>query len=217
MYGLPQQTLAQAMTDLRSALTHNTRHISWYQLTIEPHTAFYAKRPKTPQHDQLMDMHLAGQKLLARQQYLAYEVSAYTQNTPCHHNLNYWQFGDYLGIGAGAHSKLTCSKTKIITRQWQVKHPQAYMETKESVAGSRTITEEEKPLEYMMNRLRLPQLLTKDEYQNMTQCNWDDLVATMRRNDLHQWATIDKNSLELSTQGQHFIDEILTWFVPEQV
>lgn len=128
MFGLPQQTLAQALQDLEQAITIQAPHVSWYQLTLEPNTLFARKPPTLPDDDTLWDMQTAGQRLLAKTGFTQYEVSAYAQTgQQCRHNLNYWQFGDYAAIGAGAHAKITNPHTGVVQRYHKYRSPEAYM------------------------------------------------------------------------------------------
>src|SRR5579862_565032 len=129
MYGLPQQSIADALHDIQDALSFEPTHFSWYQLTIEPNTLFHHQPPTLPADDMIWDMQNAGQTLLKNAGFRQYEVSAYAQaNKECLHNRNYWEFGDYLGIGAGAHSKITDTKNGNIIRFSQVKHPKDYLD-----------------------------------------------------------------------------------------
>ena len=170
MFGLPTQTLETALEDLHIAITFHPPHLSWYQLTIEPDTGFYHQQPLLPDDELLWDMQMAGQRYLAEQNYLQYEISAYAKpGQQCQHNLNYWTFGDYLGIGAGAHSKISDATQGTITRQSKQRHPHAYLQsahTSAVIASSTTLSVEEVGLEFMMNALRLsegftPQLFTR--------------------------------------------------------
>ena len=157
MFGLPQQSQEQACADLTTAIDCSPTHISWYQLTIEPNTEFYAKPPATPADDALADMQDAGMQVLASAGYQRYEISAYAQpGKRSRHNLNYWQFGDYLGIGAGAHGKLTMIDTSQIIRTRKTRMPAHYLDKdKNLTAETRTVSQSELPLEFMMNALRL--------------------------------------------------------------
>lgn len=157
MYGLPGQTLDEALADLDTALSFAPPHLSCYQLTLEPNTRFAAFPPELPEADLCADMQDAVEARLAAHGYAHYETSAFAQpGKRCQHNLNYWEFGDYLGIGAGAHSKLT--QHDRVLRQMRWKHPEAYLEQialGEAVQESREIPGEELPGEFMMNTLRL--------------------------------------------------------------
>ena len=158
MHGLPRQTVASGMADVRQAIALAPTHISYYQLTLEPNTLFHARPPTLPNDELLADIEEAGQTLLAEAGYAQYEVSAYARDGfRCAHNLNYWEFGDYVGIGAGAHGKLTLPAEQRILRRARVKNPRDY----QALAGSAAAYEEEAPppreaaFEFMLNALRL--------------------------------------------------------------
>jgi oxygen-independent coproporphyrinogen-3 oxidase len=157
MYGLPQQTLAEALQDMRDALSLEPTHFSWYQLTLEPNTAFYRQPPPLPPDDLLWEMQLTGQDFLNDSGFKQYEVSAYARtHSECQHNRNYWEFGDYLGIGAGAHSKITDHTANEVLRFAQVRHPKDYLEaSKRQALQTRAVTEKDLVFEFMLNALRL--------------------------------------------------------------
>ncbi|WP_442966553.1 radical SAM family heme chaperone HemW [Psychrobacter sp. I-STPA10] len=182
MYGLPSQTVSEAVTDLQQAHTAGATHLSWYQLTIEPNTVFYRQTPVLPDEDMLADIEQAGRAQLIAMGYDNYEVSAWSGQTdkPCRHNLNYWQFGDYLAIGAGAHGKIS-----LQTDKWQAEHlqpsqgiyrfsrsrlPKDYMNFDKApkLVGWQAITDEEMASEFMMNALRLTQGVPKAMYGERT-------------------------------------------------
>ncbi len=172
MFGLPEQTVEMALADLQTAVRFAPSHLSWYELTIEPNTVFYHQSPPLPDEDELWAMQTAGQTDLADQGYFQYEVSAYAKSDRhCQHNLNYWQFGDYLGIGAGAHSKISDAALGSITRLSKQRHPQTYLQSAHSdavVANCTTLTAEEVALEFMMNALRLVKGFTIQEFTENT-------------------------------------------------
>ncbi len=157
MYALPGQRLEEAEADLRAALDYRPAHLSAYHLTLEPHTAFAARPPELPDADLAADMQDSTEAMLAEAGYAHYETSAFAlPGRRCRHNLNYWQFGDYLGIGAGAHSKLSFHDR--IERQARVRHPRDYMEragTPPAIGELRSLSRQDLPLEFMMNALRL--------------------------------------------------------------
>jgi len=155
MHGLPEQTVEEALADLSQAIALKPFHLSWYQLTLEPQTLFYAQPPTLPLDDTLAEIEKQGKDLLASAGLQQYEISAFCQ--PGHeslHNLNYWQFGDYLGIGAGAHGKITDMSLQTVTRYWKEKHPHTYL-NQQFLAGEKIIDDSEMPFEFMMNILRL--------------------------------------------------------------
>ena len=160
MYALPEQDLAGALHDIERALALNPTHISHYQLTLEPNTVFYARPPeRLPDDDSAWDMQMECQSALAAAGFKQYEVSAYARdNRRCQHNLNYWQYGDYLGIGAGAHGKITEGAAQQIRRRDKLKHPRVYLDTVGTPANFGTdemVTADRLPFEFMMNALRL--------------------------------------------------------------
>ncbi len=155
MFGLPQQNLQQSLADIQQALELSPTHLSCYQLTIEPNTLFHHNPPITPGDELLWDMQEQLQAELASKGYSQYEVSAYSKtNRQCQHNLNYWQFGDYLGIGAGAHGKLTLENDSV-SRAWKIKHPNTYIARDNKIGASETVATQQLPFEFMMNALRL--------------------------------------------------------------
>lgn len=178
MHGLPNQSIDNALDDLKTAISLKPDHLSWYQLTIEPNTAFHSKPPKLPQDETLWDIQDQGFKLLAAAGYQQYEISAFSlvgskpaleKNTQCQHNLNYWRFGDYLGIGCGAHGKISDSATGIIQRTVKVKHPKGYLDANRNPLDHLTaVTSDELPFEFMMNQLRLFSSFTLTDYQERT-------------------------------------------------
>lgn len=168
MFGLPNQSIDDALADIRDAIAFEPTHFSWYQLTIEPNTLFYRERPTLPVDDLIWEMQLAGQALLKDQGFQQYEISAYSQTgRNCKHNRNYWEFGDYLGIGAGAHSKITKQETGEIIRFAQVRHPKDYLDAeKRQQFNPASIETKDIIFEFMLNALRLTdgvsmQLFTK--------------------------------------------------------
>lgn len=156
MHGLPQQNIDGALQDLRTAISLGPEHISWYQLTIEPNTVFYNQPPTLPQDDDLWEIYQQGSELLAAEGYVRYEVSAFARDgKQSKHNLNYWQFGDYLGIGAGAHGKITHGESDqlLITRTNKTRLPSDYLKGQKSKQS--TVPDSEQLLEFLMNSLRL--------------------------------------------------------------
>ena len=159
MTGVQTCALPISIEDIETAIALEPKHLSHYQLTIEPNTLFHHKPPTRPDDDQLWEMQLACQESLAKNNYTQYEISAYAkEGYQAQHNLNYWQFGDYLGIGAGAHGKLSNAAEQKITRSWKVKQPQEYLDnatTGQRISGEKTLTGGDASFEFMMNALRL--------------------------------------------------------------
>jgi putative oxygen-independent coproporphyrinogen III oxidase len=159
MYALPDDGLDGALADLRSALEHDPPHLSWYQLTLEPNTAFHRRPPPLPAEDLVLEIERHGRELLAAKGYRRYEVSAYERAGRCVHNVNYWRFGDYLGIGAGAHGKVTLPEERAIERRAKARNPRTYEAaagTARAVAVERIDDPAQVAVEFMMNALRLP-------------------------------------------------------------
>ncbi|MFT2091687.1 radical SAM family heme chaperone HemW [Paraglaciecola sp. 2405UD69-4] len=176
MHGLPKQSLDDALFDLKTAISQKPPHLSWYQLTIEPNTQFHSKPPKLPEDELLWDIQEKGDALLQAAGFQQYEISAYSQKgQQCQHNLNYWRFGDYLGIGCGAHGKITLPEQSRIIRTVKVKHPKGYMDlTRSYTYESNTVTPEDLPFEFFMNRFRLIEPCPKQDYLDFTGQSLDE-------------------------------------------
>lgn len=218
MYGLPGQTPEQAIADVQSAINLAPAHVSHYQLTLEPNTLFHAQPPALPDEDTVWQMQQACQQLLADCGYQQYEISAYARpGRRCRHNLNYWRFGDYLGIGAGAHSKLTDAGGSR-QRFWKIKHPPAYLRDAGSAAGiggAGPIASDELGFEFMLNRLRLTESFTEAEFQSATGQPFDRVRAAaaqavesglMEARNNEWWATV---------RGHTYLNDLQRQFLPE--
>lgn len=182
MFGLSEQTEAQALADLKQAIALSPTHLSCYQLTIEPNTLFYHAPPVTPDDEALWSMQDSLQTELAANRYQHYEVSAYSQSDKrCRHNLNYWQYGDYLGIGAGAHAKVTLGDT--VQRAWKIKHPATYI-TAENKLGDKAwslVEPNNRPFEFMMNALRLLEGFSKSQFETRCQLPLTHIDALLEK------------------------------------
>jgi oxygen-independent coproporphyrinogen-3 oxidase len=176
MYALPQQTLEEALADVRTACALGPAHISHYQLTLEPGTVFHARPPPLPDEDAAWDMQAASQRLLSAAGYAQYEVSAYARDGQrCRHNVNYWLFGDYVGIGAGAHGKLSLAAPDRILRTVKPKQPREYQEQLRqgmAVGESSLIAARDLPFEFMLNAMRLNEGFSLQDYQRQTGLDW---------------------------------------------
>ena len=158
MFGLPEQSPKQGLQDLQTAIDCQPSHLSWYQLTLEPNTLFYSQPPALPDDDDTWELQQQGQALLQQNGYAQYEVSAYARNgKQCQHNLNYWQFGDYLAIGAGAHGKISCADDHSICRYIQHRQPRQYMQAVNKTSSEHCIEDNDRIYEFMLNALRLKQ------------------------------------------------------------
>ena len=189
MHGLPNQSIDNALDDLKTAISLKPDHLSWYQLTIEPNTAFHSKPPKLPQDETLWNIQDQGFKLLSEAGYKQYEISAFSlvdstkdneNSNQCQHNLNYWHFGDYLGIGCGSHGKITDPNTGVTQRTVKVKHPKGYLDiNRDPLDHLTTVKADELPFEFMMNQLRLFASFTLLDYQHYTGLNPNTVLPTL--------------------------------------
>ncbi|NQY65302.1 MAG: radical SAM family heme chaperone HemW [Alteromonadaceae bacterium] len=219
MHGLPNQSVENALDDLKTAISLNPTHISWYQLTIEPNTAFHSKPPKLPVDDVLWDIQDQGVTLLAEAGYQQYEISAYSKpDFQCQHNLNYWQFGDYLGIGCGAHGKITDDKSQKIYRTIKVKHPKGYLDKDRAHLDQLSeVSEAERPFEYMMNQLRLHSSFTLEHYQSTTGLDAETVLPILQlalQKKLMLCHNInDKEFWQVSKTGQRYLNDLLEMFL----
>ncbi|HID7484370.1 TPA: radical SAM family heme chaperone HemW [Morganella morganii] len=167
MHGLPEQHLGEALSDLRQAIELSPPHLSWYQLTIEPNTSFGSRPPVLPDDDLLWDIFSQGHQLLTQAGYVQYETSAYAKpGFQCQHNLNYWRFGDYLGIGCGAHGKISFADGRIL-RTVKTKHPRGYMEGR-YLDQQNEVATEDRPFEFFMNRFRLLEAMPRCDFTDYT-------------------------------------------------
>lgn len=167
MHGLPDQSLSQALSDLQQAIALSPPHLSWYQLTIEPNTQFGSRPPKLPDDDMLWDIFSEGDKLLTAAGYKQYETSAYCKpGFQCEHNLNYWRFGDYLGIGCGAHGKISFEDGRIM-RTVKTKHPKGFMEGR-YLHQQNFVDNDDRPFEFFMNRFRLLEAFPRQDFSDYT-------------------------------------------------
>lgn len=214
MHGLPQQQMAQAMADLEQAVRLAPGHISWYQLTIEPNTVFYNRPPKLPEDDLLSDIQDQGTQYLVDNNYQQYEISAFAQpDQQCRHNINYWMFGDYIGIGAGAHSKITLLDKQWVIRQQKTRLPQHYMDPhKKFIAKTETIDQGAMPLEFMMNALRLTKGIENKLYTERTFLQFDTVKKTIRELQERGLLVVESNRIVTTPVGQRFLNDVLQAF-----
>lgn len=213
MFGLPNQTIEQAIEDLASALSLQASHLSCYQLTIEPNTLFHHRPPPRPDNEALWDMQLALQTKLKSHEYQQYEVSAYSlANKECRHNTNYWQFGDYLGIGAGAHSKISSPELGV-TRAWKIKHPAKYIERcaqGADPAGDRvTVETDQLPFEFMLNALRLSNGFEKELFEQRTFLPLECISHHLRHHQDLGLIQDNTHRIQPSARGKTMIDSML--------
>ncbi|WP_064601954.1 radical SAM family heme chaperone HemW [Photobacterium sp. J15] len=217
MHGLPDQSIEDALSDLKQAIALNPPHLSWYQLTIEPNTLFYSKPPTLPDDDDLWDIFEQGHQLLTEAGYVQYEISGYSKpGKQCQHNLNYWRFGDYLGIGCGSHGKISFADGAI-TRTVKVKHPRGYLNPEKPYLGQETqVDSDERPFEFFMNRFRLLESCPKQDFVERTGLPLSTIQAPI------EWA-LSQNYLEdsgdewqITEHGKLFLNDLLAAFVEEE-
>ena len=219
MYGLPFQTLEQAVEDIETAIALEPKHLSHYQLTIEPNTLFHHKPPTTPDDDQLWEMQLACQESLAKNNYAQYEISAYAkEGNQAQHNLNYWQFGDYLGIGAGAHGKLSNAAEQKITRSWKVKQPQDYLDnatTDKRISGEKSLTRDDASFEFMMNVLRLNNGFETELFQRHAGLPISIIEKPLKLAEEKGWISWKLKRIKPTETGRQYLNNLLELFVPD--
>ena len=218
MHGLPDQTPEQALDDLNTALSFQPPHLSWYQLTIEPNTEFYKRPPVLPEDDTLWDIQEQGQERLAHAGLSQYEISAYSlPHKHARHNINYWRFGDYLGIGAGAHGKITTTGPQGLTilRTRKTRLPKDYLNNeKRFLAGQDRIAPEDTALECMMNALRLHEGIPVSDFEARTGMTLTSIDAPL--NKARSLGLIEcDTAIRASERGQQYLNELLALFLTD--
>jgi oxygen-independent coproporphyrinogen-3 oxidase len=218
MFGLPGQTRDQALADLEQAMALQPEHLSWYQLTLEPNTAFHHAPPPLPDDETIWAIWAAGYRKLEDAGWHQYEVSAYAHNDrQCRHNLNYWRFGDYLGIGAGAHAKLTLPARQQIRRTHKHRHPDAYLAAANGdfVAGERLLAPADAAFDYMLNRLRLREGFIREDFERKTGLPFS-LVGRTLAGAVEDGLLAETDGVYRHTErGWLFIDAIVSRFLPD--
>lgn len=217
MYGLPGQSLRHCHTDLVTAIRLDPEHISYYQLTIEPNTLFHVRPPSLPDEDILWGMHTSGNGTLRNHGYTQYEVSAYSrQSRRCRHNMNYWKFGDYLGIGSGAHGKYTCVDRQEIQRSWKSKQPKHYIDSiREGAVPKRRLTTADAVSEFMLNALRLIEGVPLALFRERTGLPLDTIERQLNKAVDHGLLHADDQRLIPTELGQRFLDDLIALFLQE--
>ncbi len=215
MYGLPAQTGAMARADLEQAVAGGVPHISAYQLTIEPNTVFWSKPPQLPEHDLCADMQLAAEALLRAAGYGHYETSAFAKpGRHSRHNLNYWRFGDYLGIGAGAHGKI--SFPDRVTRHSRIKQPREYLLSGNSLAEDRVLSATEVPFEFMLNALRLVEGFEQKLFGERTGLLLNVIEKQLLEAENLGLLERDWQRIRPSARGRLFLNELLELFLADE-
>lgn len=218
MYALPQQTLAMALNDVERAIALSPTHLSHYQLTLEPNTVFAARVPAgIPDEDSAWDMQEACQKRLADAGFGQYEISAYArEGRQCRHNLNYWRFGDYLGIGAGAHGKLTLGATQQVLRRWKLKHPTDYLAkagTAAAIGGDEYLTAQRLPFDFMLNALRLNEGVPMAMFEARTGLPAAAIAERVALARARGWLEADGDWLRPTELGRRFANDVIGLFL----
>ncbi|HJU08453.1 MAG TPA: radical SAM family heme chaperone HemW [Rhodanobacteraceae bacterium] len=228
MYALPDQSLQGALRDIERAIALAPSHISHYQLTLEPNTPFAANPPPLPNDDAAWAMQEACQTKLAQAGYAQYEVSAYARDDRrCVHNLNYWKFGDYLGIGAGAHGKITGIRNREsgigeaeldVRRRWKIKHPRGYLENADTparIAGDSQVARGELPFEYMLNALRLTDGTVIEQFPKRTGLSLETIQTPLREARERDWLEEDPRILRATELGRRFLNDVIALFMSD--
>jgi len=215
MHGLPGQTSQQAIADLETALAFAPAHLSWYQLTIEPNTVFYRHPPTIPREEHIIEMQDAGRDLLSQHGFERYEISAYARaGRRSRHNLNYWTFGDYLGIGAGAHGKITQPTSGTIHRTRKIKQPGHYLvNTISRMAEQTRLSTEELPLEFLLNGLRLRQGFSQKLFESRTGVPFSSIGKQVEYLIAQDMLVRDEALIRPTDKGYDLLNSLLEEFV----
>ena len=225
MYGLPGQTVEDALSDLAAAVSLEPAHISWYQLTIEPNTVFHARPPSLPDDDLIWEMQTCGQDYLTRQRYRQYEVSAWSRpGRECRHNLNYWEFGDYIGVGAGAHGKISNgdntgapSLRATVTRQSRLRVPASYIRNAGSgavIAEQKVLTQADCILEFMLNALRLKGGVPQAYFSERTGLAPDAIREQVDAAGKEGLLAAEQGRIKATEKGARYLNDLLQYFMP---
>lgn len=217
MHGLPNQSIEDALSDLQQAIDLNPPHLSWYQLTIEPNTVFYYKPPTLPDDDDLWDIFEQGHQMLAKAGYVQYEISGYSKvGYQCRHNLNYWRFGDYLGIGCGAHGKLSFADGRIV-RTTKIKHPRGFLDlTKPYLIDEQEVMDLDRPFEFFMNRFRLLEACPKQEFLDTTGLDFDTIQETIDWAKEKKYLDETETHWQITEHGKLFLNDLLEAFMGDE-
>jgi putative oxygen-independent coproporphyrinogen III oxidase len=217
MYGLPGQDTAAALSDIDHVLALSPAHVSHYQLTLEPGTAFAARPPRLPGEDAIVEILAACQERLADAGFARYEVSAYARvGAQCAHNLNYWNFGDYLGVGAGAHGKITLEAGGAIMRSAQWREPRRYMANSPRPQTCATVATADLPFEFMLNALRLVDGFAIARFEEYTRLPWGTVARQIARLCERGLIQIEAEGCRSTPRGLTFLNDALVEFLPEK-
>lgn len=217
MHGLPNQSIDDALSDLKQAIELSPPHLSWYQLTIEPNTVFYYKPPTLPDDDDLWDIFEQGHQILADAGYVQYEISGYSKvGYQCRHNLNYWRFGDYLGIGCGAHGKLSFADGRIV-RTTKIKHPRGFLDLmKPYLIDEQEVADHDRPFEFFMNRFRLLEACPKQDFIDKTGLGFESIKETIDWAKEKKYLNETETHWQITEHGKLFLNDLLEAFVSDE-
>lgn len=215
MYSLPRQSVAEGLEDLHKALAHQPEHLSWYQLTIEPNTVFYKKRPPLPNEEEACTLEEQGLALLAAHDFKRYEISAFCQQEKlARHNLNYWLFGDYYGIGAGAHGKISLGQTIYRTRKQR--QPADYLALDKAFLVEReVVTPDSLLFEFMLNATRLEQAIPHALFSERTGLPFDRLHPLLVHAASKGLITLDERFWQITPFGRRYTNDLQALFLPD--
>lgn len=216
MHSLPQQSLEQGLSDLTTALQYQPEHLSWYQLTLEPNTVFYKQQPPLPSEEMTCALEEQGIALLTQQGYNRYEISAFSQpGLEARHNMNYWLFGDYFGIGAGAHGKLSSTQGPI-TRTAKHRQPQEYLNAdKPFLTSLQQVDNSSLLFEFMLNTTRLEQAIPMELFSQRTGLALDNLMPLLQKAAQLGLLSLDANSWQITPLGRRYTNNLQALFLPE--
>ncbi len=219
MFGLPNQTQAEALVDLKKAIALEPQHISWYQLTIEPNTIFSSKPPVLPLNDEIFETQQMGIELLENNGFARYEVSAFAKDGfECKHNINYWQFGDYIGLGAGAHVKLILPHKAQLLRYAKQKHPITYMQdcaSQKRIQNKHTLTKYDLILEFMLNALRLKNGFKPELLEQQTRINIKTISNKLHKAQQAGLLKLTDTKIKPTGHGFNFLDDLINIFTDD--
>ena len=216
MYGLPKQTTEEGLLDLETALSYTPEHLSWYQLTLEPNTVFYKQQPTLPPEETIDTLERTGHAYLAREGYQRYEISAFSKpNQAAQHNLNYWQFGDYYGIGAGSHGKWTSPDLKHISRTRKQRQPKDYLNPdKTSLIEKKLILAHDLIFEFMLNTTRLECPIPYTCFSERTGLAFETLMPQLNAAKSRELLHLDDTSFRITPFGRRFTNDLQSLFLP---
>ncbi len=216
MFALPEQSLSSALNDVNLAINLSPQHISYYQLTIELNTFFASQPPILPKDDLSYAMQQQGHQLLTKNDYKQYEISAWSKNNNhCKHNLNYWSFGDYLGIGAGAHGKITVPAEQSVYRNWKLKQPEKYLSSNKTkyLGGSHKLTKEDLIFEFILNATRLKKGFKKELFTQTTGLEIEDIQAKLNLASEKKLLFVSHDIICPTPLGFNYLNELQELFL----